>query len=169
MLVTYTTNSYPTEYVPTVFDNYSTNTIIEGRPWVLGLWETAGQEDYDKLRPLSYPDTDCFVVTFSIDDDRTLENVRHKWYPEITHFGPTTPFIIVGTKLDLRNDTKYRAEHSLKFVTYDQGKALAKELGAAAYVECSALNCVGIKECHTCCVTEYKEEKLCYSITSSFC
>ena len=146
MLVTYTTNSYPTEYVPTAFDNYSANTIIEGRPWVLGLWDTAGQDDYDRLRPLSYPDTDCFVVTFSIDSSKTLQNIKEKWYPEIHHHGPSTPFILVGTKLDLRNDVEYHAKHAQNFVTYDQGKALAAKLGAAAYVECSAKNYVGVKE-----------------------
>ena len=146
LLYTYTTNSFPAEYIPTVFDNYSANIIIDGKPWTLGLWDTAGQDDYDRLRPLSYPDTDCFVIAFSIDDGRTLESVQEKWYPEITHFGPTTPFVIVGTKLDLRNDTEYYARHKKGFVTYDQGKALAEKLGAAAYVECSALNYVGVKE-----------------------
>ena len=105
MLVTYTTNSYPTEYVPpTVFDNYSTKTIIDGKPWELGLWDTGGQEDYDRLRPLSYPDSDCLIVAFSLINLASFGNIQEKWCPEIKHNCPSAPFIVVGTKLDLRND-----------------------------------------------------------------
>ena len=70
----------------------------------LALWDTAGQEDYDRLRPLSYPDTDVILMCFSVDSPDSLENIPEKWTPEVKHFCPNVPIILVGNKKDLRND-----------------------------------------------------------------
>ena len=93
LLISYTSNAFPGEYVPTVFDNYSTNVMIDGRPINLGLWDTAGQEDYDRLRPLSYPQTDVFLICFSVISPASFENVRAKWWPEVCFY--TDSYLLV--------------------------------------------------------------------------
>ena len=62
-----------------VFDNYAVTVMIGEEPYTLGLFDTAGQEDYDRLRPLSYPQTDVFLVCFSVVSPASFENVKEKW------------------------------------------------------------------------------------------
>lgn len=142
LLISYTTNKFPSEYVPTVFDNYAVTVMIGGEPYTLGLFDTAGQEDYDRLRPLSYPQTDVFLVCFSVVNPSSYENVKEKWVPEILHHCQKTPFLLVGTQIDLREETSTLdklAKNKLKPISPEQGEKLAKELKAVKYVECSAL------------------------------
>lgn len=70
----------------------------------LALWDTAGQEDYDRLRPLSYPDTDVLLLCFAVDNPDSFENVTDKWAGELHAFCPKVPVVLVGTKTDLRHD-----------------------------------------------------------------
>lgn len=148
LLISYTTNKFPSEYVPTVFDNYAVTVMVNGEPYTLGLFDTAGQEDYDRLRPLSYPQTDVFLVCFSVVSAPSFENVREKWVPEIKHHCPKTPFLLVGTQADRRDDQELvekLARARQKPVTVEVGEKHARELGAVKYVECSALTQKGLK------------------------
>ncbi|KAG8922648.1 Rho GTPase [Tulasnella sp. 419] len=140
LLIVYAENRFPEAYIPTVFENYVTLVQHENKLIELALWDTAGQEEYDRLRPLSYPESDVILIVFSVDFPTSLANVLDKWYPEVSHFCPNTPLILVGTKTDLRRD-----EHTRRMlgaqgqtpVTSDQGAAVAKDIGAK-YMECSA-------------------------------
>mmetsp|Transcript_35947 Transcript_35947/g.94388 ORF Transcript_35947/g.94388 Transcript_35947/m.94388 type:complete len:196 (-) Transcript_35947:993-1580(-) len=148
MLMSYTTNDFPQGYIPTVFDNYTTTVSVDGKPLLFGLWDTAGQEDYDRLRHLSYPNSDVFLLAFSLASPTSLENVESKWYPELQHFGPHVPIILVGTKADLREKLESGAEKktdNIQPVSSDMGMAMAKKINACKYLECSALTQKGLK------------------------
>ena len=79
LLYVYMNNQFPEDYVPTVFDNYTTQVEFEDKQISLGVWDTAGQEDYDRIRPLSYPGTNVFLVCYSIVSPTSYENVKSKW------------------------------------------------------------------------------------------
>ncbi|CAN1802760.1 Rac-like GTP-binding protein ARAC3 [Linum perenne] len=152
MLISYTSNTFPTDYVPTVFDNFSANVVVDGNTVNLGLWDTAGQEDYNRLRPLSYRGADVFLLAFSLISKASYENVAKKWIPELRHYAPGVPIILVGTKLDLchrciyfgyfadlREDKQFLMDHPGAVpITSAQGEELRKLIGAPMYIECSS-------------------------------
>jgi len=148
LLIVYAENRFPEAYVPTVFENYVTQKQFEGKLVELALWDTAGQEEYDRLRPLSYPESNVILIVFSVDFPTSLANVQDKWYPEVAHFCEGTPLILVGTKTDLRRDDQTRRMLSAQGqvpVTPEQGAAVARDIGAK-YTECSAKTGNGVQD-----------------------
>ncbi|OIW27810.1 ras-domain-containing protein [Coniochaeta ligniaria NRRL 30616] len=150
LLISYSQGYFPEKYVPTVFENYITYPTHppSGKTVELALWDTAGQEEYDRLRPLSYPETDLIFVCFAIDCPNSLENVMDKWYPEVLHFCPYTPLILVGLKSDLRYKKTcidMLKTQGLTPVTTEQGLAVARKMNAA-YMECSSKEMTGVEE-----------------------
>ncbi|XP_015435327.1 PREDICTED: ras-like GTP-binding protein Rho1 isoform X3 [Dufourea novaeangliae] len=149
LLIVFSKDQFPEVYVPTVFENYVADIEVDGKQVELALWDTAGQEDYDRLRPLSYPDTDVILMCFSIDSPDSLENIPEKWTPEVKHFCPNVPIILVGNKKDLRNDPntiKELSKMKQEPVKPEEGRAMAEKINAFAYLECSAKSKEGIRE-----------------------
>ncbi|KAJ3219177.1 GTP-binding protein Rho1 [Clydaea vesicula] len=149
LLIVFSRNEFPEVYVPTVFENYVADVEVDGRHVELALWDTAGQEDYDRLRPLSYPDSHVILICYAVDSPDSLDNVQEKWISEVLHFCAGLPIILVALKKDLRNDQKTILELQKtrqQPVSYEQGKAVADRIGAYRYLECSARTREGVKE-----------------------
>ncbi|XP_039253858.1 rho-related GTP-binding protein RhoA-A-like [Styela clava] len=149
LLIVFSKDEFPEVYVPTVFENYVADIEVDSKAVELALWDTAGQEDYDRLRPLSYPDTDVILMCFSIDSPDSLENIPEKWVPEVKHFCPNVPILLVGNKKDLRNDPHTMKElKSLKQepVSADYALSVSARIGAQGYLECSAKTKEGVRK-----------------------
>ncbi|KAH9314771.1 hypothetical protein KI387_023398 [Taxus chinensis] len=203
MLISYTSNTFPTDYVPTVFDNFSANVVVDGNTVNLGLWDTAGQEDYNRLRPLSYRGADVFLLAFSLISKASYENITKKRAEATLATTPISPMHSVGSRAqeanqfscsslalpslravlhscstnlvsflaesslihnllqlglvkqisklfidvfspvlgpaDLRDDKQFFLDHPGAVpITTVQGEELKKQIGAAAYIECSS-------------------------------
>ncbi|KAK3790024.1 hypothetical protein RRG08_040944 [Elysia crispata] len=148
MLMCYVNDSFPGDYVPTVFDNYEARVKVGSGYITLNMWDTAGQDEYDRLRPLSYPQTDVFLIVFSLVGPASFENARAKWFPEIRHHCPNKPIILVGNKSDLREDPEILdklARRKLCPIKSEEGELLARKMGADHYLECSAKTMKGLK------------------------
>lgn len=114
----------------------------------LALWDTAGQEDYDRLRPVSYPDTNVVLICFSVDVRDSFFNVTAKWLPEIQHHCPGVPIVLVGTKCDLRQSSVAGGDkkRNTSSVCKEEGAVLAKRIGAKCYLETSAKTGDGVND-----------------------
>lgn len=149
LLIVFSKGIFPVKYVPTVFENYVADVEVDGKHVELALWDTAGQEDYDRLRPLSYPDSHVILICFAVDSPDSLENVVEKWVPEAIHFCSELPLLLIACKRDLRNDEKTikeLAKNNQHPVTTSEGQAVAEKINAYMYLECSAKTNEGVKE-----------------------
>ncbi|CAG7731831.1 unnamed protein product [Allacma fusca] len=131
LLISYTANSFPTEHEPTVFDNYAKTLTVDGAEFSLTLWDTAGQEEYEKLRPLSYPKTDCFILCYAVDNRSSFANIESKWIGELRQHCPLAAVLLVGTKADL-------IAQGSNPVTEQEGKKLKSKIKAKGFLHCSA-------------------------------
>lgn len=149
LVVSYTTNGYPTEYIPTAFDNFSAVVSVDGQPVRIQLCDTAGQDEFDKLRPMCYTSADVFLLCFSVVNPTSFQNVPEKWVPEIRTFAPHAALVLVGTQCDLREDVKVLidlAKYKERPVDPAEANDCAREIGAVAYIECSSLTQKNLKE-----------------------
>lgn len=141
LLMVYAKGDFPETYAPSVFEKYTTTICLGGKETKLNLYDTAGQDDYDRLRPLSYQEASVVLVCFDVTNPTSFENVLIKWFPEVKHFCRDTPLILIGCKTDLRKDRecarKLRAMNQAP-ITYIQGEETCKQINGELYLECSA-------------------------------
>uniref|UniRef100_A0A8C2LTZ2 Ras homolog family member D n=1 Tax=Cricetulus griseus TaxID=10029 RepID=A0A8C2LTZ2_CRIGR len=104
LMMVFADGAFPESYSPTVFERYNVTLQMKGKPVHLQIWDTAGQDDYDRLRPLFYPDANVLLLCFDVTSPNSFDNVSNRWYPEVTHFCKGVPIIVVGCKTDLRKD-----------------------------------------------------------------
>ncbi|KAM8879184.1 uncharacterized protein AB9W97_014677 isoform 3-T3 [Spinachia spinachia] len=159
LIVSYTTNGYPAHYVPTALDNFTVMVVVDEKPVRLQLCDTAGQkwgpvdgsinDELERLRPLCYDNADVFLLCYSVVRPCSFRNVLHRWVPEIRQHCPGAPLVLVGTQLDLREDVQVLirlARSQQRPVGTEEGRRLARELGAAGFAECSALTQKNLKD-----------------------
>ncbi|KAF7188727.1 GTP-binding protein rho2 [Pseudocercospora fuligena] len=149
LLSVFTLGYFPTRYVPTVFENYVTDCRVDGKSVQLALWDTAGQEDYERLRPLAYSQAHVILIAFSVSSPDSLHNITTKWHPEVLERCPNVPIILVGLKKDLRDDPVAQEEmrkRSEKFLTFEEGEEVRKRMSAKKYLECSSLTGEGVDD-----------------------
>lgn len=149
LLIVFSKGTFPEVYIPTVFENYVADIHVDHKHVELALWDTAGQEDYDRLRPLSYPDSHVILICFSVNSPDSLDNVKEKWISEVSHFCPRVPIILVGCKKDLRSDpgtVEELRKVCQKPVSTQEGDEVRRAIRARKYLECSARTKEGVRE-----------------------
>ncbi|KAI4145473.1 MAG: hypothetical protein LQ341_002377 [Variospora aurantia] len=150
---------FPTVYEPTVFENYVHDIFVDGVHIELSLWDTAGQEEFDRLRSLSYDDTHTIMLCFSVDSKDSLENVESKWVGEIAENCHGVKLVLVALKCDLRASSEEEddgAEEDVSqprrekaMIDYKEGLEVARRIQALRYLECSAKRNRGVNEAFT--------------------
>ncbi|EXJ58892.1 GTP-binding protein RHO3 [Cladophialophora yegresii CBS 114405] len=154
LLNVFTRGFFPTVYEPTVFENYVHDIFVDGIHMELSLWDTAGQEEFDRLRSLSYDDTQAIMLCFSVDNPGSLENVSTKWIAEINEHCPGVKIVLCALKCDLREehekeDDEENNEPPRPMIQYNEGLEVARRIGALRYLECSAMRNRGVNEAFT--------------------
>jgi len=153
LLNVFTRGYFPQVYEPTVFENYNYTIYVDGQHIELSLWDTAGQEEFDRLRSLSYSDTHVIMLCFSVDSRDSLENVQSKWVGEIAEHCEGVKLVLVALKCDLRDQQIANGEDTPgkgpSLISYDEGLAVARQIAALRYLECSAKINKGVNEAFT--------------------
>ncbi|KAL9592195.1 MAG: hypothetical protein Q9179_006959 [Wetmoreana sp. 5 TL-2023] len=133
--------------------------FVDGVHIELSLWDTAGQEEFDRLRSLSYDDTHTIMLCFSVDSKDSLENVESKWVGEIAENCQGVKLVLVALKCDLRanadddddeapeDPSQPRKEKEM--IDYKEGLEVARRIQALRYLECSAKRNRGVNEAFT--------------------
>ncbi|KAJ1663380.1 GTP-binding protein Rho1 [Coemansia sp. RSA 1813] len=137
------------QYIPTIFDTWVADMLVDDRRIELQLWDTAGQEELDRLRFLCYPDANVIIICYAVDSPDSLTNVYEKWFPEAMENAPRATILLVALKLDLRTDQGTVAElgrYGQSPVTHAEGVEVARKIHAVSYIECSSKQNFNVRE-----------------------
>ncbi|XP_029601206.1 rho-related GTP-binding protein RhoH [Salmo trutta] len=148
LLVRFTSETFPDCYKPTVYENTGVEVYMDGAPINLGLWDTAGNDTFRQIRPMSYQQADVVLICYSVANAASLANVKHKWLVEVRENLPRVPVLVVATQTDQRDTGPYRASCS----SAAEGKRLAQDVRAKGYLECSSLSNRGVQQVFECAV-----------------
>jgi len=143
MMVAYVKGEFPKEYIPTICDESEAKVELDGESFKLWIVDTAGNEGYDRLRPLHYTLAKVFLICFDVNNKKTLTSVQQKWVPELVHHAKGVPYLLIGTKTDLRDESQEDA------VSFSSGEEMSKLVGAERYIECSATDQGSVQEVFT--------------------
>lgn len=145
------------EYRPTIVDDYEVKIVLNGESYTLSLFDTAGQEDWETLRVMAYPDTDVILLCYSVVRPDSMENIKTKWMPELNKYLPDALIVLVGTQVDLRESalTTTSTDPRSRHISTREGEDLKQKIGAFRYIECSALTQLNIKEVFDSCIEAY--------------
>uniref|UniRef100_A0A8H7XTN2 GTP-binding protein RHO3 n=1 Tax=Psilocybe cubensis TaxID=181762 RepID=A0A8H7XTN2_PSICU len=151
LLNVFTRGFFTQVYEPTVFENYVHDIYVDEQVVELSLWDTAGQEEFDRLRSLSYAETHVIMICFSVDNPVSLENVESKWLDEILEYCPGVKVLVLSLalKCDLRDDPVIKERlkrYGTHTVQYEEGLAVARRIRASRYLECSSKHNRGVTE-----------------------
>ncbi|XP_018591269.1 rho-related GTP-binding protein RhoH [Scleropages formosus] len=142
LLVRFTSETFPDSYKPTVYENTGVEVFMDGVPISLGLWDTAGNDTFRQIRPMSYQQADIVLLCYSVANISSFASVRNKWIAEVRAHLPHVPVLVVATQTDQREMGSVRAN----CITSSEGKRLAHDIRAKGYMECSALSNRGIQQ-----------------------
>ena len=133
------------------YDSYANVVIVDNTPVTLGLWDPCGISDYDRLIPLSFPQTDVFLLCYSMMNPFSLKQLADKWYPTISHHCPGTPFFIVRVQDELllenliERDQANQGNRGVRWIPPAEAQLVAVGLGAQKHLTYSVSNQEGLK------------------------
>uniref|UniRef100_A0A8C5NHU2 Rho-related GTP-binding protein RhoH n=1 Tax=Gouania willdenowi TaxID=441366 RepID=A0A8C5NHU2_GOUWI len=142
LLVRFTSETFPDSYKPTVFENTGVEVNMDGIQISLGLWDTAGNDNFRQIRPRSYQQADVVLICYSVANPNSLANAQEKWIAEVRQNLPKVPVLLVATQTDQRE----MGVHRNGCISAEHGKHVAHEMHAKGYVECSSLSNRGVQQ-----------------------
>jgi len=146
-------DAFPERYIPTIFENYTQSYSQDGQQYSLHIWDTPGQDEYDRLRPISYQDAKVILLCFSLDKRQSFLNLNERWIMEVKYYCKDAKIILVGTKLDLRENG------NPNHISDEEARQFCTEHKFASFIACSPKTGAGVTEVFPAVVAASKDKK----------